>query len=56
MTTRKTIDLNASEGIVEHIKSFTDDQLKALVEAPTTMANLVFQAAAEGELIVRKAN
>ena len=53
MTTRTTIDLNTSEGIVAHIRTFTDDQLRTLAAAPPTIANLVFQAAADGEMIVR---
>ena len=51
-----TIDLNTSEGIAAHIKTFTDDQLRTLAAAPTTIANVVFQAAADGELIVRGAD
>lgn len=53
MTT--TVDLNTTEGIVTWIKGFTDDQLRALIDAPTTMANCVMQAAADGEQILRQA-
>ncbi len=51
-----TNDLNTNEGIAAHIKTFTDDQLRTLAAAPTTIANVVFQAAADGELIVRGAD
>ena len=51
----QTIDLNTSAGIAQHIKSFTNEQLVTLTEAPTTIANVVFQAAADGEIILREA-
>ncbi len=53
MQTTKITDLNTTEGIVAHIRTFTDDQLRNLAAAPTTIANIVFQSAADGEMILR---
>ena len=51
----QTIDLNTTEGIITWVKGFTDEQLQALATAPTTIANIVMQSAADGEIILREA-
>ena len=49
----QVIDLNTTEGIAAHIRTFTDDQLRTLA-ASTNPSHIVFGAAADIELIIRE--
>ena len=51
----QVLDLNTAEGCAEYVKTFTDEQLTALREAPTTPARFLLQCCADAEAILREA-
>ena len=50
----QVIDLNTSEGMEAHVKTFTDAQLETLA-ASTSISHIVLGAHAEAEIILREA-